>query len=277
VIGDVVRLREELAWFERRPLFGRRVLVTRAAEQQTELVAALREAGAEPVAIPMIRAVPPDDFAPLDAALDRLATFDALLLTSANAVRFLAVRAAERDIDLLAAPPAACVGPATAEAALRAGLTTAWTPDSRYDAEGLLEALSQRVSLTGQRFLLPQAERARPTLAEGLRAAGAIVETPVAYRTVAADVDREALRDRLLGGGLDALTFTSPSTVQHFIAGLDDETRKAAAECWIAAIGPVTANALRGVGLSPDAVPERAGMRELVAALGERMGRGGKS
>jgi uroporphyrinogen III methyltransferase/synthase len=276
VIGDVVRLREELAWFERRPLFGCRVLVTRAADQQAELVAALREAGAEPIVVPMIRPVPPEDFAPLDAALERLAGFDALLLTSANAVRFLAARAAERDIDLRAAPPAACVGPATAEQARRAGLTTAWTPQSRYDAEGLLEALSQRAPLRGQRFLLPQAEHARPVLAEGLRAAGAIVETPVAYRTVAADIDREALRDRLLGGELDALTFTSPSTVRHFVAGLDDESRKAAAECWIAAIGPVTANALRGVGLAPDAVPERAGMRELVTALGERVGRGGK-
>jgi len=274
VVGDVVKLRDSLAWFEKRPLFGSRVLVTRAADQSEEIVSALRELGAEAVVVPMIRLVPPADPSEIDAALGGLADYDALLFTSANAVRFFAARAGEIGRSILeAAPPTACVGPITAEVARRAGFSVVLVPSDRRGARGLLEAVSKHWPPQGRRFLLPQAEVARPVLAEGLREGGASVDDLTVYRTLAAEVDVDVLREQLCGRRLDAITFTSPSTAEHFAALLDEESRKAAAECTIAAIGPVTADALRRLGLAPDWVPDEPTVRALVEGLGVRMGR----
>jgi uroporphyrinogen III methyltransferase/synthase len=268
VIGDVVRLRESLSWDERRPLFGKRVLVTRAADQAAEMVAALREAGAQAVVMPMIQIVPPDDFSALDAALDRLDRYDVLLFTSANAVRCFAARAEQRGRPLAGiAARVVCVGPSTAQATLQAGLPVHTLPAERFDAEGMLEAILTHLPPAGRRFLLPRAEAASDTLPEGLRAAGAEVDAVTVYRNVPPLADAPGLRARLCAGELDALTFTSPSTVRHFLALLDAESRQAAGRCVVAAIGPVTAKALRKEGLPPDVVPERAGAPELVAAL----------
>lgn len=265
-IGDVVGLRDALAWYERRPLFGRRVLVTRSDEQAGELVAALADLGAEGVSVPMIRLAPPDDFAPLDAALARLDDYDALLLTSANAIRALADRAARRGVALAGFDRVVCVGPRTAEAALEAGLSVHRVP-SRFDAEAVLADLLAHDAPAGRRFLLPRSASARDVLPEGLRRAGAEVDAVTAYRTLPAEVDAPALRARLVAGDFDALTFTSPSTAKHFAALLDDASRAAAALCTVAAIGPVTAAALESAGLAADLIAERAGARELAEAL----------
>lgn len=279
VIGDVVRLRDELAWFERRPLFGKRVLVTRTEEQAGEMLAALREAGATPVLAPMLRLAPPESWAEVDAALDRIESYDVLLVTSANAVRRLAERAADRGRPLSKfAGRVVCVGPQSAEATVRQGLPVHAIPAESFDAEGLLEALSREqgpadgpLRAAGRHFLLPHGDLARDTLPEGLRAAGARVEAVCVYRTLPPETDATALRERLLRGELDVLTFTSPSTARHFAALLDAEALEAARRCLVAAIGPVTAEALRVVGLAPDLVPERAGARELVAAVAEAL------
>jgi len=274
VVGDVVQLRDSLAWFERRPLFGSRVLVTRAADQNEEMIRALRELGAEAVVVPMIRLAPPADLSEIDAALGQLARYDTLLFTSANAVRFFAARAEEIGTSILEdAPPAACVGPITAEAARRAGFSVALVPSDRRDAGGLLEAVSKHGPLRDRRFLLPQAEAARPVLAEGLREGGASVDAVVVYRTLAAEVDADALREQLCGRRLDAITFTSPSTAENFAVLLDEESLKAAAECTVAAIGPVTADALRRLGLAPNLVPDEPMVKALVEGLVIQMGR----
>jgi uroporphyrinogen III methyltransferase/synthase len=274
VVGDVVKLRETLVWFEKRPLFGTRVLVTRAADQSDEMAGALRELGAEPVVVPMIQLVPPADSSEIDAVLGKLADYDALLFTSANAVRFFAARAREIGWSPFEdSPPTACVGPITAEAARSAGFPVALVPSDRRDAGGLLEAVSKHWPPRGRRFLLPQAEAARPVLAKGLREGGASVDEVTVYRTLAAEVDSDALREQLREGRLDAITFTSPSTAEHFAALLDDASRKAAAVCTIAAIGPVTADALRRLDLAPDWVPDEPTVRALVEGLGGRMGR----
>lgn len=267
VIGEVVQLRSALAWWERLPLFGRRVLVTRSAEQAAELVAALAEAGAEAVEIPMLRLLPASDAAPLDAALAQLARYDGLLFTSANAVTFFAAGAAERGVSLAGLrAQVICVGPKTAEAALAAGLPVHQTPAQRFDAEAMLEVVLRECPVSGQRILLPRSERARDVLPEGLRRAGALVDAVTVYRNVPAQPDGASLR-AALAEGLDVLTFASPSTVQHFDALLDAEARVAAASCVIAAIGPLTAAALREVGLAPHVTPERATAGELVEAL----------
>jgi uroporphyrinogen III methyltransferase/synthase len=274
VVGDVVQLRDSLAWFEKRPLFGARVLITRAVDQSEEMVSALREVGAEAVVIPMIRLAPPADLSEIDAALGRLASYDALLFTSANAVRFFTARAEETGRSILEqAPPTACVGPITAEAARSAGFSVALVPTDRRDARGLLEAVSKHWPPRGRRFLLPQAEAARRVLAEGLREGGASVDALTVYRTLAGEVDVEALREQLRGRRLDAITFTSPSTAEHFASLLDEESLKAAADCTVAAIGPVTADALRRLGLAPDWVPDDPTVRALVEGLVARVGR----
>jgi uroporphyrinogen III methyltransferase/synthase len=269
-VGDVVQLRRELSWFEALPLFGLRVLVTRPEGQAGPLLAALRRAGAEGVHVPLLRLLPAADPGPLDAALAELASYDGLLLTSANAARFLAERAATRGLRLAAgAPPAWCVGPRTAEAARAAGLEVAGGPEGERHAAGLLAELAARLPLSGRRFLFPCAEGARETLASGLRAAGARVDRVTAYRSLPPDRDPEPLRQELRSGRLQALTFTSPSTVAHFSAMLDPGSRAAAERCLVAAVGAQTAQALERAGLAAAAVAERAGAEELVAALAE--------
>ena len=268
VVGDVVSLREKLAWFERRPLFGTRVLVTRPRQQAAEMVAALREAGAEAVVQPMLRLLPPPDPAPVDAALARLDAYDALVFASVNAVRFFAERAAELGVDLAGCAGAVfCVGPTTAEAARAAGLPVRGVPERRFDAEGLLAVIEKEFSPAGRRFLVPRAAAAREVLPENLQRAGATVECVTVYRSAPPDVDPEAIRAPLVAGEIQALTFTSPLTVENFTALLDTAARSAAARCWIASIGPVTAEALRREGLEPDVMPERADTADLVAAL----------
>jgi uroporphyrinogen III methyltransferase/synthase len=268
VVGDVVSLRPTLAWYEAQPLFGRRVLVTRSADQATPLAQALAAAGAIPVVAPMIELRDPEDWAPLDTALAAIADYDALLFTSANAVRFTARRAAERGVELSAVDATViCVGPRTAEAALDAGLPVHRVPESRFDAEGVLEVVSDVVAPRGRRFLIPRSEAAREVLPDGLREQGAEVDAITAYRNVAATVDAEALRAELVAGGLDVLTFTSPSTVHRFLEHLDAAAREAVGRCVVAGIGPVTARALARAGLPAAVVPERSDSHALVDAL----------
>jgi uroporphyrinogen III methyltransferase/synthase len=268
VIGEVVRLRETLAWFESRPLFGQRVLVTRSREQAPELASALRRAGAEPVVLPLLEIVPPEDWRELDAVLARQGAYDALLFTSANAVRALAARAAVLGTRVAGlAQRVFCVGPSTAEAARSAGFEVQAVPEDQLDGEGLLALVTQEFPPRGRRFLFPCADQARPTLPEGLRALGAQVDAVTVYRTLPASVDAAGLRERLLRGDFAALTFTSPSAAKYFVALLDEPARVAARRCVVAAIGPVTAEALSKLGLAPDCVADRAAGASLVEAL----------
>jgi uroporphyrinogen III methyltransferase/synthase len=269
VVGDVVRLRDTLSWYEHQPLFGRRVLVTRSAEQSGELARALSAAGAEPVLAPLLELKHAADPAPLDAALERLNGYDALVFTSVNAVRFTVERARELGVSLEAAPEVTCVGPRTAEAARSAGLSVQRTPRHRYDAEGVLEELLGALPPAGRRILLPQSDLARDTLARGLREAGAQVDAVVAYRNVPAEVDAEGLRASLAREELDVLSFASPSAAKRFRALLDEGALSAARRCLIAAIGPVTADALRRADLPPDVVASGAGVAGLVSAIAD--------
>jgi uroporphyrinogen III methyltransferase/synthase len=280
VIGDVVSLREALAWYERQPLFGRRVLVTRAPEQASELVAALAHAGAEAVLAPLIQICAPADPAPLDAALDRLASYDAIVFTSANAVRFTAQRAVQRGIALATgAARVICVGPATAQAALDAGFPVHRAPPARYDAEAVLDLLVGEGEVRGRRFLVPRSDLARDVLPDGLRAAGAAVDAVIAYRNAPAAVDGAWLREQLVSGQLDVLTFASPSAARRFCAELDTPARAAAARCTVAAIGPVTARALAAEGLPAHVVAQSATavglVEEIALALAARQGESG--
>jgi uroporphyrinogen III methyltransferase/synthase len=266
VIGDVVCLAPELAWFERLPLFGKRVLVTRQASQAGEWQRALESAGAVPVLVPMIRTAPLRDEAALASVLAALGDYDWLVAASANALRELGAAACERG-DALATLRArvACVGGVSAEAARDLGLSPEPAPGG--DAQRLLAWLLEQGAWRGKRVLLPRAEAAGDVLPEGLRAAGANVDELALYRTEPALFDRAALLEQLRAGRLHALAFASPSAARHFAAGVGGDGIAAARSAAIVAIGPVTAEALRGAGLAPSVVAKTPSAAGLVAAL----------
>ncbi len=266
VIGDVVRLGSELAWFEQLPLFGKRVLITRQASQAGEWQRALEAAGALPVLVPMIRTAPVREETELSRTLGALPSYDWLVAASANALRELGAAARERGADLTTLRArVACVGEASAAAARELGLT----PERALggDAQRLLAWLLARGEWRGKRVLLPRAERASAALPEGLRAVGAEVDELALYRTEAAPLDRAALLSELRAGSLSALAFASPSAARQFAAGVGDAGVAAASTAAIVAIGPVTAEALRSVGLAPSVVAETPSAAALVAAL----------
>jgi uroporphyrinogen III methyltransferase/synthase len=262
VVGDVVRLRDELAFWEHAPLFGRRVLVTRPAEQAGAWAASLRAAGAEPVRIPLIetRGVAGPDLGPA------LAAVDAVVFTSANAVRHFAERAHPTGRETATV---FCVGGATAAAAARAGFRDPVVPSARADAASLAAAIAESFAPAGRRFLVPHGSLTRDALAERLRAAGAEVETVCVYETAPAAFDGAALRAALVAGELDACTFASPSAAKQFAAALDPAARAAARRTAIAAIGETTAAALRRDDLAPQVVAPHASAQDLVDALAQ--------
>jgi len=268
VVGEVVRLRGQLAWFEAQPLFGRRVLVSRAPEQAEALCRALEEAGAQPVVVPMIRSVPMPDAPETEAAIAALPVYDWIVFTSANAVRALAqlARAAGHDPHALPAR-ALCVGPATRSAAARAGFAATPLPAPAGDAEALLAALRSNLSLADRRVLWPRGAAAGPELALGLREAGAWVDEVVLYRTEPAAFDAPALVGALAEGSLHALTFASPSAARSFAAGIGEEGLRVARRSVVVALGRVTAAALAQLGLPAAAVAESPEPAALVAAL----------
>jgi len=268
VVGGVVALRHELGWYERLPLHGVRVLVTRAAEQAGAMLRELRRAGAWPVLLPLLRFEPPEDRAPLAAALRHLSGYDAVVFTSQNAVRFTARASRELGVDLATAGVRiACVGPRTADAARGEGLPVHLVPLARFDAGAMAETLRELLPPRGRRFLLPRASGGRELLGELLRAEGARVDEVVAYRNLPAEVDEEVLRHFLEAPGPRAFTFASPSAVRRLAAVLGPRAAEELGRGVVAAIGPVTARALEEIGARVDAVPARADGVELVRAL----------
>jgi uroporphyrinogen III methyltransferase / synthase len=246
IIGPVVALRDEIAWFDRRPLFGRRIIVTRARSQAASLSERLIAAGADVIEMPATRVVPADSDA-LRGALSRLDEFGWVMFTSQNAVRLFwdALRAESRDARALAGVKLAAVGPATAEALLDRGLAVDVEPH-RFVAEALLDALRARRDVRGARVLYAAAEGARETLQDGLEEMGAIVERVVLYRSETDGDGASELRERLLTGGADLVTFTSASSVSAFVAAVGAD---AAARVPAASIGPITSDAARAAGL----------------------------
>jgi uroporphyrinogen III methyltransferase/synthase len=246
-VGEVVRLREKLDWFTRLPLFGKRIVVTRAGGQAETLAGRLRALGADAIELPAIEIRPAGDYSALDAAIARLAGYDWLIFTSANGVRFFLERLdrSSRDVRAIRGRIAA-IGPATSSA-LEALHLKVDRMGGQFVAEGLLEALADD-DLRGKRILLARAEVARPTLPDGLRARGAEVDVATAYRTVAPE--GLAARSRELFAGSpkpDWVTFTSSSTVENLVSAVG---AGALAGVRVASIGPVTSATARKLGLA---------------------------
>jgi uroporphyrinogen III methyltransferase/synthase len=277
VVGQVVGLREELRWFDKLPLFGRRVLVTRTREQASKLTQGLKRLGAAVVEVPTIALAPPSEMGPLLAAVEGVEDYDWVLFTSANGVEAFmsALEAAGRDARALAGAVLGAIGPATADALREWGLNPDITA-ATYVAEGLLEALAGQ-SLTGARVLIPRAQDARDVLPETLRAWGATVEVAPAYQTVPPPESAARLQ-AALKHGLDALTFTASSTVTNLMDLLAEpeqaRLRQLTADgaLTVAAIGPITAQTARQRGLTVHVQPESYTIEALVEALGRHFG-----
>ncbi len=281
IVGDVVRLRERLRWFDTRPLFGRRVLVTRAREQASALSDLLREAGAEPVEFPVIRIQPPSDHSALDDALRRQSEvsiengklkienpYSWIVFTSANAVRAARERLTALGLDsrAFAGGRIAAIGPATADALAEMGLRADFVP-SRFVAESVVEEWPDR-EMVGKRVLLPRAAEARELLPDALREMRAEVDVVTAYETVLDGSAADKVRARLRDGEIDAITFTSSSTAQNFVESVGSEfARGLSGKVLVAAIGPITADTARDLGLPPDVMADEHTIPGLVQAL----------
>jgi uroporphyrinogen III methyltransferase/synthase len=264
IIGGVVALREEIAWFDRLPLFGRRVVVTRATAQVSILREALATLGADVLELPALR-VEPLDPAPLREALERPDTYKWIVLTSQNAVALMwdALRAAGQDARSLAGVRIACVGKSTSDALLARGLAADVMP-GRFVAEAVLETLAKREDVRGSRVLYVAAEGARDVLPEGLRALGCTVDVVRAYRTVSDGTGADGLRSALEKGAVDAVTFASASAVRGFVEAVGEQLARRAPAV---SIGPVTSEAVRAAGISLAAESSEATISALVTTV----------
>ncbi|HEV2386350.1 MAG TPA: uroporphyrinogen-III synthase [Candidatus Acidoferrales bacterium] len=259
---------------DEKPLNGRRVVVTRAAEQAADLKLRLEALGAEVLLLPLVEFGPAGDPAPLDRALAELPTFDWLFLTSQNAVRYLVARARATGVDLRGLlarrrrqPRVAAVGRSTERAARGEGWRVDYVSDGRGGRD-LAEGLSGEIRR--RRILLPRSDRAGGELPAALAAAGALPEEVVAYRTKATPTLDSAITGRMTRGEVDVVTFASPSAVEALAARLGGETLCDWARATrLAAIGPATAAAIRQAGLEvaiEAPVSTAAGMAAAIAA-----------
>jgi len=247
-----------------RPLWGKRVVVTRARAQAAEMCALLKAQGAEPISFPAIAVAPPEDWAPLDEAIAALDRYDWVIFTSVNGVHSFWERLAVlgKDDRALEGVRVAAIGPATAHALRERGVTADFVP-AKYVAEEVAAGLGD---VHGQRFLLPRADLAREALARLLREAGATVDEIVAYRTVVGEGGSD-VRGMLERGEIDAVTFTSSSTVRYFLQRIGPEATRLLDEVVIACIGPITARTARELGLQVDVLAEEYTVEGLVRAL----------
>jgi uroporphyrinogen-III synthase len=251
----------------RADLTGRTILVTRAAAQAAELLRAIEARGGTPLLFPMIEIAPPLSWERCDDAIARIGRFDGLVFASANGVEGFFHRLAARGVPAgnLAGTPAYAVGQRTKDAVERHGLDVRAVPE-RFTAADLVETL-KGLDLAGQRFLFPRGNLGSATLADGLAAQGALVETVEVYRTIEpehADVAR--ISERLKSRQVDIITFASPSSARHFAALVAPEAMRTVA---LAAIGPATAAAVTELGFVPAVVAPQSSMESLLDAIAE--------
>ena len=271
IIGEVVRLRERLRWFDNRPLWGRRVLVTRTRTQAGALSRLLDERGADAIELPTIETRPMDDYGVLDDALADLQDREWVVFTSTNAVGavFDRLRALGLDSRALYGTRVAAIGPTTASDLEQRGIKPDFVPD-RAVSEALAEGLIDQ-GVQGRRVLLPRADAGREVLARSLREAGAAVDDVPVYRTVAPSGLDDRLDD-ILDGGIDAATFTSSSTVRNLVRLLDGGLDRLSGVL-VACIGPVTAATAREMGLEVGLVAREHTIPGLVDALEQHFAR----
>ena len=254
VVGGVVSLREKLRWFDTRPLFGKRIVVTRAREQASDFAEILEREGACVVEFPTIRIVPPASWDAIDSAIERLGSYHWAIFTSVNGVKYFIERlkATGRDVRALKGIKLCAIGPKTASDIEELGLRLDFVP-KEYRAEGILEGLGD---VKGMRILIPRAEVAREILPDELVRMGAVVDVVTAYKTVRPEGKREDIMDLFNQGKIDAVTFASSSTVTNFLQMFDEGVGiKFLKDVKVASIGPITAETARKYGIETAIMP----------------------
>lgn len=268
IVGEVVNLRDTLKWFEDKPLFGKRVLVTRARAQASNLSSLLAKQGAEIIEFPAIEIQPPKSYQKLDQAIEEIAEYDWIVFTSVNGVDYFSDRLVLKDRDWrdLKGLKICAIGPKTAERLSELGLKIDYVPPE-YRAEGIIEGLKER-DIAGKKILLARAAVARDILPGELEALGAKVTVAPTYQTVIPKVDQVGTESLLQGDKIDLITFTSSSTVKNFkklweSLGDTDIFAKALTAC----IGPITANTAKEEGFLIDIQAKEYTIEGLVQAI----------
>ena len=270
LVGEVIELREKLNWFEHLPLFGKKILVTRAREQASDLSERVRDLGGIPIEFPTIEVIPPESWADADHCAAQMAVYDWVIFTSANGVKFFLERifALGHDIRDLKGPRICAIGPKTAEALDALKVKVDLVP-SEYRAESIFEGLKKE-DLKGKRLLIPRARLARDVLPQELRKTGASVDVVEVYQTIRPAGNAEEVKRLLRNKSISAITFTSSSTVSNFadLVGIN-EVRDLMGGVAIASIGPITAERARTLGIKTTVMPEEFTIPALVEALAE--------
>ena len=280
VVGDVVKLRRSLKWYEKKLLFGHRILVTR---EHMEGFEPLEELGAEIIEFPTIEVVPPESYAEIDKSINQIGTYNWLIFTSRNGVKYFFKRFFEKEKDIrdLKGLKICAIGRKTAAEVRKYGIKTDLIPDE-FRAEGLIEAFTHpypplgkggiegRVSskpLKGMKFLLPRAEVAREVLPEKVRELGGKIDVPVTYRTIKPEFRGKRLRRFLKEGRISIATFTSAATFHNFREIMGEDADELLKRVTIAVIGPVTAKAVEKAGLKVHIMPKEATIEAMVEEI----------
>ncbi len=268
IIGHVVSLRDELAWFDKRPLFGKRIVITRARSQASDLVSKLSKLGAQCIEIPTIKIAPPEDIKPLKESIENINNYDWLVFTSVNGVKFFfdILFDMGKDVRILGHLKFACIGPVTKERLQDYGIISDILPET-YRAESVIDAFS-RFEIKNKKILLPRAKKARTILPEELTKMGAEVDEIIAYETLLDDKEKEQLITLLEKNKIDAITFTSSSTVSNFMSLLDSQdSDNLLKEIVTASIGPITSDTIKSNNIKLDIEAKEYTIQGLVDAL----------
>jgi uroporphyrinogen III methyltransferase/synthase len=272
VVGKVTSLRDHLRWFDERPLFGRRIVVTRSREQAGDFVEALENLGAQAIEAPTFRVAPPEDAEAVDRAAASVHSYDWVIFESATAVsRFLsALTRGPHDLRAFGGVSICAIGPSTADRLTARGLKPdVVVPEFRH--ESIVDALGAKGSVSGRRVLIMRPDHLREVLAGDLAEQGAAVTDLVAYRTAPESADSPVVQDLyrlLLEGSIHAVTFTSPTAVRQFVSQIGEEQAADLLNTTVvAAIGPVTAAAAAELGIRISVMPDAYTVDGLVRAL----------
>lgn len=272
VVGEVVKLRKRLMWYEKKPMFGHRVLVTREHAGGFE---PLEELGAEMIEFPTIEIAPPENYDELDSAINKIEAYNWIIFTSGNGVEYFLKRLMEKDKDIrdLKGIRICAIGTKTAAEIKKYGIKVDLIPEE-FNAEGLIEAFLKiqnsklkNKSLKGIKILLPRAEKAREIFPEKVRELGGEIDVPAAYRAVKPEMHGKRLKRFLKEGRISVATFTSASTFDNFMKIIGEDADELLKDVAIAVIGPVTARAVEKAGLKVQIMPETATIEAMVEEI----------
>ncbi|MCG2813680.1 MAG: uroporphyrinogen-III C-methyltransferase [Thermodesulfovibrionales bacterium] len=272
VVGEVVKLRKTLMWYEKKTMFGHRVLVTREHAGGFE---PLEELGAEMIEFPTIEIAPPENYDELDSAINKIEAYNWIIFTSGNGVKYFLKRLMEKDKDIrdLKGIRICAIGTKTAAEIKRYGIKVDLMPDE-FNAEGLIEAFLKIQNskfkiqnLKGIKILLPRAEKAREIFPEKVRELGGEIDIPVTYRAVKPEMHGKRLKRFLKEGRISVATFTSASTFDNFMEIMGEDADELLRDVAIAVIGSVTAGAVEKAGLKVEIMPETATIEAMVEEI----------